>query len=136
MPGERVTMDWNGEEVKRKNYQTGMCFDWLTRVKRSYQQRNDMNKFMELRKFKTVLFKSEYAWSEWLTYKMGGITRPEIYLQRRGSSFSRTGLEAGIVTQKVDYLFRSVGEKHFIFYFALNDSCLPIDIRMWARERD
>lgn len=54
----------------------------------------------------------------------------------RGSSFSRTGLEAGIVTQKVDYLFRSVGEKHFIFYFALNDSCLPIDIRMWARERD
>lgn len=95
MPGERVTLDWNDEEVKRQNYQTGMCFDWLTRVKRSYQGRNDMNIFMELRKFKTVLFQSEYAWSEWLTYKMGGITRPEIYLQREGVALVGQGWRQG-----------------------------------------
>lgn len=59
-----------------------------------------MNKFVELRKRKTCVLKSEYVWNEWFTYKMGGAIRLEIYLRRR-DSFRRTEVEAEIMSHGV-----------------------------------
>lgn len=49
------------------------------------------------------------------------------------TSFSRTGVEVGIMSHRVGYL--SVGEEYYL-EFCFSASCFLLNIRIWAREKN